>query len=559
MSLTTKEHKRIEKIYAPALLLEKRERFVPIAPAAYVERAALWSNADPAAHDKQIWGKSGDLPGSREPEVHPGNLTVSPAEAADDAKLQFLGRSATDEKFFLDHWGWQETTERPMPDGPTPDAGFVLEHTLNPDGHPITRTLNRIAHIQKMKEVWGLLEDEKAVPDGFESIVPFKYRYAAEVHDRESLSISLQQSDVQNIAEMLNTLDDIADSLGGNPWFIWYYFMYPAHEEFVTQAELNALAQRLGLEVEQDTPLVELLKLIFNRDQDNPDISTLDGEFLWLAMRAYAGDFQSVCVIVPNASQELPEFDAQFPLPKYVGFGKRIRPVVIDNQFAADQTMRVHSDFDVRGHHPLVYVAAGTHNCYPTGGDKPRDDSVYPTVSEFDGVDADTLPPVDKDVKNKHDWAVSLVKVLAGAVHGLLLEGIGASIWEALRDRDPSSHRPPHQALPQDSDTLPEPFDPFDLHQETEATIISPEGVFHEAENVRFWRQGVPEPDLEAAIEEDVVTNSQVWWPPHTTGAPIGYQGAWGPDCADNPFGSRSGMAFPDFKKALIEGLKEKL
>lgn len=130
MPFTQQQKRRLMLAYEPILLLEERERFVPISPAAYIERAALWSNSDPAAHRKELWGKpqleSQALP--RQPEVGPGGITVNPFEAGDD---KFLGAVAIGDKFFLENWGWDEPGEEAALATDTPDRGRVSEQTLN--------------------------------------------------------------------------------------------------------------------------------------------------------------------------------------------------------------------------------------------------------------------------------------------------------------------------------------------------------------------------------------------------------------------------------------------
>ena len=42
-----------------------------------------------------------------------------------------------------------------------------------------------------------------------------------------------------------------------------------------------------------------------------------------------------------------------------------------------------------------------------------------------------------------------------------------------------------------------------------------------------------------------VERGSQVWWPGESPGS--GYRGRWGPRVANDPFGRRAGMRFPDF------------
>jgi hypothetical protein len=318
--------------------------------------------------------------------------------------------------------------------------------------------------------------------------------------------------------------------------------MYPGHVEDITQAEFKALALRLGLEIEEPLPFT--FPVQFDSDFSD-DLGNIHG----LVNKWYAGDFNSICVIVPGmgtlTAPALPDSDADLPLPAFVGFGKRVRGVVVGTKIGADQIMKVTDEHELEGHHVQVYVARGTHNNYPTGGQKWLSDSVHPLVSEFDGVDADTPLPVDKKIKKRQAAMVCLAKILGG---GLVAGGI-ACLIEALRDADPSVQDPTEALVPEEVSDIPP-------QSKTNATIISPMGLVENEglPNARFWREGADGLDNDAVQNEDVVDDSQIWWPPGT-GAPDGYRGTWGADCADNPFDTRSGLIFPDFKGALIEGL----
>jgi hypothetical protein len=530
MPFTQEQKRRLMMAYEPVVLLEERERFVPVAPAAYIERSALWSNADPAAHKKELWGQpqgvGGALPPSlfpREPQIRPGKTTLDPSQAGIDDQ-QYLGDVAVNGNFFLENWGWDEPGEDfPVLASDVPDPGRVFEQTFN-----------RVSHIHQLIAAWGLKENEATVPDHLQPLRPFKYRYAAEVHDINSLRLALGEAGHSDSRMML--LHDIISALGGNPWFIWYYFFYPGHAEAITEAEFRALALRLGLEIEPFT-----IPTPFNS-------SALGG----LDTKNYAGDFNSVCVIVPGMGTpslpELPPTDEALPLPQFVGFGKRVRGVVVGDKFGADQIMSVTADYEREGHHVRVYVAHGTHNNYPTGGQKPPpvNDSVYPPANEFDGVDEDTPLPVDDKIKRRRAAAICLGKILGGG----LLAGGTACLIEALRDHDPFVVDPgPGGNIPIEVPDVPP-------ESNVEAIVISPLNILENEglPNVRFWREGEDNPEADTVKDNDVVDDSQIWWPPGT-GAPGGYRGTFGPDCADNPFGTRDGLPFPDFKGSLIEGL----
>ena len=69
MPFTPEQKRRLMRAYAPVLFLHRGERFVPISPTAYLERAALWDDNSPGADLRESWGRpmgSGlDASGSR--------------------------------------------------------------------------------------------------------------------------------------------------------------------------------------------------------------------------------------------------------------------------------------------------------------------------------------------------------------------------------------------------------------------------------------------------------------------------------------------------------------
>ncbi len=88
---------RLMAAYAPVLYLHRDERFVPISPTAYLERAALWDDLAPGSHLRESWGHPTEGGGGlgpppafpRAPLLRPGQLTVTPAAAGGD--VHFLG------------------------------------------------------------------------------------------------------------------------------------------------------------------------------------------------------------------------------------------------------------------------------------------------------------------------------------------------------------------------------------------------------------------------------------------------------------------------------------
>ena len=90
MPFTLEQKRRLMRAYAPVLFLHRGERFVPISPAAYLERAALWDDNSPGADLRENWGRPSTAEVfPRAPLLRPGQLTLNPFAAGGD--VHFLG------------------------------------------------------------------------------------------------------------------------------------------------------------------------------------------------------------------------------------------------------------------------------------------------------------------------------------------------------------------------------------------------------------------------------------------------------------------------------------
>ena len=156
MPFTPEQKRRLMRAYAPVLFLHRGERFVPISPTAYLERAALWDDNSPGAHLRENWGRPTDgrrrwthFP--RAPLLRPGQLTVNPFAAGGD--VHFLGeqvdgafpftQSDGERALFLDFRGWWE-------DGALPELG-------NEPGKVQETTQNRWAFVERLAQSWATL------------------------------------------------------------------------------------------------------------------------------------------------------------------------------------------------------------------------------------------------------------------------------------------------------------------------------------------------------------------------------------------------------------------
>jgi len=514
------------RAYAPVLYLHRDERFVPVSPTAYLERAALWDDAAPGSHLQESWGHPivEDMPPPsfpRAPLLAPGQLTIE--EDAAGGNVHFLGeqdgdafpftQSDSERGLFLDFGGWWE-------EGAVPDFA-------NDPGDVQETTQNRWAFIDNLAvwSPWRPADPADFAPPEVALLEPFRRRLSADVHDWQSLAVAASQIN----PDLIPMLVKIASQAGNmNLWFIFYHFFYPAHEENLPWCEFVALLNNLGKEL----PAGEL------------------GDLAGLHRADYAGDWSTVCVVVrappglmPTAGgmQELPADDEDLPAPAFVGLGRRARSLMNEEgRFTFDQLMEVTDAFDVVGErHVKVFAGLGTHNNFATPGQHiaPRDESVLDSACDVNGTSgASSAAPPDKKHRRRFLarlwWLKTLFALLP--VPFLPLAGTISFVKEALRYDEPveSTHgqdNPSEEAPP----------------SEFEAMIIAPTQTLGEL--------GLPS-EQAWQIEDADLVNGQIWWPP-PLGPANGYRGAWGVTCAEDPFDARSGMAFPDARAKLIESL----
>jgi hypothetical protein len=531
------------RAYAPVLYLHRDERFVPVSPTAYLERAALWDDSAPDAHLRERWGhptmEGGALPPPafpRAPLLGPGQLTVDPAAAGGD--VHFLGeqvdggfpftQSDAERALFLDFRGWWE-------EGALPELGDEA-------GKVQETTQNRLAFVDRLAASWGPWRPEdpaEPAPPEIAMLEPFRRRLSADVHDWQSLSVAATQLGDYDLIAMLSKIASQAGNM--NLWFIFYHFFYPAHQENLPWCEfvalLNNLDEALPGEVPDGTGF----------DSGGDEL----GDLVGLHRADYAGDWSTVCVVVRappgwmtttggmQGEQILPEDDAELPPPSHVGFGRRARSLMSEEgRFTFDQLMPVTEEFGVVGErHVKVFAGLGTHNNFAAPGQhlSPRSESVLDTACDVNGTDADSDAPVDNKHRKRRLALLGVLKILLGVLAAVpLLPEIGAIAFglESMRHDDPEAgfeDDPTEEAPP----------------SEAQATIIAPADTLAEL--------ALP-PEQAWQIEDADLVDGQIWWPP-PLGPANGYRGAWGVTCAEDPFEARSGMPFPDARARLIESL----
>lgn len=534
MPFTREQKLRLMRAYAPVLFLHGGEGFVPMSPAAYLENSGLWDDSLPGSHRREFWGRplvdgGGVLPPPifpRQPLLRPGQITTDPSQANGD--VHFLGeqidgdfpftKSDSDRALFLNLLHWSDTL---------PTLAGVANQVLE-------TTLNRQAAIQLLRNVWGRRPPKLPASPEFTALDPFKRRLSAEVHDWISLSWAVSQITYRNFVPMVSQIKGRI----GNPWFIFYHFFYAAHEEALRWCEFVALLKTLGKGL-PDKP--------FSFDFDS---SPLLGDLVGLETADYAGDWNTVCIIVPgplmpsggSLDQQLPADDANLPAPNLVGFGRRARSIVeLGGVYGFDQLMPVTDTFEVlNSRHVKVYVGRGTHNNFATPGrhPSPRSESLLDSACDVNGTDEKSDAPMDDRYRKQH-IGVSLAKILGALAllgpAGFPLGGIALAL-EALRDRGPQP-KPSDFDPDQSTDEAPGPETPVDIIAPVD--LIEDLGLTPES----AWK-----------INDADLVDGQIWWPP-PWGPDNGYRGAWGVTCAEDPFDARSGMPFPNTQTKLIEAL----
>jgi len=528
---TLEQKRRLMRAYAPVLFLHRSERFVPVSPAAYLDRAALWDDSSPGADLRENWGRPSTADAfPRAPLLRPGQLTVNPAAAGGD--VHFLGeqvdgafpftQSDGERALFVDFRGWWE-------EGARPELG-------NEPGKVQETTENRWAFVERLMQSWAPWrpEDPTApIPPDVAMMEPFRRRLSADVHDWQSLAVAASQVD----PDLISMLSKIASHAGNtNLWFIFYHFFYPAHEENLRWCEFVALLNNLHKELPPAST-----------NADQLDTSGGLGDLRGLHRADYAGDWSTVCVVVrarpewmPTAGgmQELPEDDSDLPAPSFTGFGRRARSLMNEEgRFTFDQLMPVTEDFGVVGErHVKVFAGRGTHNNFAIPGQhpSPREESIFDSACDVNGTDQHSDAPVDDKYRKRRLALLGLLKILLGILLGVpLLPEVGAAAFglEAMpRDTPESGFGPDTEDAPP---------------SEAQALIIAPEETLNELALA---------PESAWQIADADLVNGQIWWPP-TLGPAEGYRGAWGVACAEDPFDARSGMPFPDARAKLIESL----
>lgn len=540
--------------YEPVLLLHSRDaENVPVVFQSFLEESGLWSSiglgsAEEAEDVRLRWGNSKTAGFPRSPEREAGDIALTPPDFADNFLITVGDATfpVASKFFFLSTGAWHDPEGAQLA-GADLQAGIVSA---------ATPTVS--ANVPELWRNFGFRPDGD-VPTPAEKR-PILHRYSVDVVEYAELHSAPRLQPDRLFAGNL-------EELGENPIFLFYHYLFPTHEERLSTAELAALALALARE-KPEASVREILEEFFTFDHQIFDTEGTDEvppgterARFGLDTKSYAGDMQCVCVVIPTQGSDavgqviLPGDDAALPEPFVVGFGRRLRSLRFEVELGNGQTtrtrqfMRSSMSFEAIGKHPVVYVAGGTHNFYDSAGD----DGVWPLNVGAAGFPLPTVSPDDAPPQDDGDlrkWA-SLTSIMKWLTLGPLAAALstaleaGSDESEVIPGSGASTDLPGHDA----SDSVP-------LGPDDEGTVvIAPDGVMPASDNVRFWRQDVPDADRDAAELADILQADQAWWPYALDPLTNGFEGRWGVDCTDDPFDARRGVFYPNFREKMVEGL----
>ena len=559
MKLSKEQKRTLAATYEPILIFHPEEKFTPVNPRIYMESCAMWCTepgSGDAIHSKDNWGDcSGQSSFPRTPLIEQSNLSTDPSDADpsdpvyigerdDHGRPQYLA-SGDERLLWLDTTGWKRDTDEWVVPSWTTD---VTEDSAN-----------REVSIDGAQDQYQSWREE--TEDGTRPAVDW---YSAEVIDLNELEeLIVHSSEAVTLDSLKNVIEEAL--------VIWYYFLYPAHQEVTRGCERIAGVGRHG-----------------NYEGDWTAVGVVIHREGWLSLLEDIAD-----------DGDLDVDHDRIPEPEYVGFGRRSKGLIESADVdIAKRTFRPKMEIDrwnevgrKQGTHPMVYVTRGSHNNYRTAGEKspPSSDLSDATCEVIEGAErtaSETMEKADEGVEEAEellddvrDAAVTMSKVAAGAGIGAAFGPGGAAVGAgagAVSGIVEASQSSVDLDSDEDGDGNGGLFDRggVDADDASDQTaseddfgvVLAPANLVSQLESeftanqVRSWTG-----DMSDRI---VDRREQRWWPttPEVTdddGRPIqGYDGRWGVLCQTDPADRRSGIEFPLFKRSLllelvVEGYRE--
>lgn len=492
--------------YHPILYLHKEEKYVPVKPDIYIQNAALW-NSQPASNDKRDWGikpSTGNWP--HKPIIPKKGISVNKAD---------------------DKEGTIDT------DGDGVKEWYIGHEKIDGDLPYLISDKERELFLDFVG--W---EDGKEVNEKSKNIRPNKILAISKYENDNILKDSrfYCYADVEELDTMTNLFSLIDEWEGfepgvllkqflGKAWFIWYYIFYPIHEETSRHCY-----EKAG-----------------------------DGDF--------EGDWTAIGLIVRQSDNPLQNLTDEQKVensePKYVGFSRRSRglmeiPLI---HFRQDMEIKNWNSISRLKRHPKVFVARGSHNYYRLPGTKepPEFFNKDPceNFNELEKKINDAIEKVQEKIDNVKTAVVTVSKIAAGcgiggifgwvgAAIGCGVGAIAAAIEAAVDDSGDGSETVDERARQEaERDYAPE--------QDNYGMIIAPTDLKGElidakyADKIEYWKGSSKDILIDRAY--------QIWWR-NGQGLDgknyLGYQGRWGVKAQEDPYDRRSGIVFPEFKRAFI-------
>ncbi len=514
MPLSREEKIQLIQTYEPILYFHPDEQVgSPVKPHVYMEASALWPSqpaGDDTIHDKVNWGRDRTV-FPRQPSIPRDTLRINPAD--DEEGVDTDGDTVGE--FYMGH----RRTDGRLPYLVSSESRGLFLSMAGWEGEDaVTATsANRAVNVTRAIERWNTEPPLTAARDWY-------FAEVTELNALESLLATLVNPQGSNIGEA-------ARAVLGDVWLIWYYFLYPVHLETLRACEEATGAGR-------------------------------DGN--------YEGDWTAVGVVVTRPAA-FPLTPAAFPEPKYIGYSVRTRGVLENVRVLRPllrQGMQVYSweagEVGRVGRHPKVFVAKDSHNNYVDPGPKdPPSITLGNNFCEVTDRALEAIRGLESTVRTTATVTAFVTKLGAGCgigaaigapfggVGGAIGCGIGAlvgliaAIVEAVVINSGGSSAPVRDAAREQAERDQAPEEGrFGLVLAPETVIGTPD--VGGAAEVRRWAAPVTGAEDGHLVDRQF----QIWWPGGD--GDEGYNGRWGTVVQEDTNDRRSGIPFPDFRRAFL-------
>jgi hypothetical protein len=345
--------------FAPVLLVDATESYMPINAKRYLEHAALWPAKAPFDETKNWGGVVGD-PFPRKPTVPAGELRGVASEGG-----KFLGEpalqlaSGSDERF-LELGGWKDRNEMSEP--------AVTESSAN-------TYADRAAIVTRIGQ-----------PDLMNS----RFWYHAEVIDPPTLFKIAGYSPALSLQSIVGQFT--------NPTLMLYYFFFPAHDQSVGGGGCPNIEAR---EVSCHAGDWQCFALLADSDGS--------GDAKGFRPRFFGHTGARPSAVTVGATEAYRPF----------AFDRENRTVMKVEEWRAPTGIAANQP-ELDGEHPRFYVARNSHSLYTSAGAKAVDPYQYAETPQLCGkTDVPGLnPPDDWPASHYPKAAAFLAKIMIGASFG---------------------------------------------------------------------------------------------------------------------------------------------